>query len=126
MTRDNTDSSPGGASEAGFNKPLALVFLVCCLVLGVVGLILPLLPGLVFLALAAVVAARFHPPLERFFLRHPRAAGPYTTARCFLDSAPRVQARLLGWGMLKGLLVSAEWLWRGAVWLRAWLGRQRW
>ena len=42
-------------------KLIAVAVIIVCLALGVVGLVLPLIPGLLFLALAAVVAAKLSP-----------------------------------------------------------------
>ena len=42
-------------------KLIAAGVIVVCLLLGVAGLILPVLPGLLFLALAAIVAAKLSP-----------------------------------------------------------------
>jgi uncharacterized membrane protein YbaN (DUF454 family) len=42
-------------------KLIAAGVIVVCLLLGLAGLILPLIPGLLFLAIAAVVAAKFSP-----------------------------------------------------------------
>ena len=42
-------------------KLIAAGVIVVCLLLGVAGLILPLIPGLLFLGVAAIVAAKFSP-----------------------------------------------------------------
>ena len=42
-------------------KLVAAGVIVVCLLLGFAGLILPLIPGLLFLAIAALVAAKFSP-----------------------------------------------------------------
>lgn len=51
-------------------KLSALVLLLLCVAVGLAGLILPLIPGLLFLALALIIAARLCPPLGRRLRRH--------------------------------------------------------
>lgn len=63
-------------SSQWFAKALALVFLVLCVAIGMVGIILPVIPGLLFLALAVIIAARLYPPLERR-LRQNAMFSPY-------------------------------------------------
>ncbi len=57
-------------------KLFAGIFIVICLAVGVVGLILPIIPGLLFLAIAAMIAARHSPSLDRW-LRKNRVIGSY-------------------------------------------------
>ena len=49
------------------------------LLLGAIGAVLPLLPTVPFVLLAAYFFARGHPPLEAWLLRHPRF-GPHIVA----------------------------------------------
>ena len=56
-------------------KVVAALVVVACVVIGVVGIVLPVIPGLVFLALAALVAARNVPWLDAKLRRH-RSIGP--------------------------------------------------
>jgi uncharacterized protein len=51
------------------------------LVLGLVGLFLPLLPTVPFLILAAFAFGRSHPAIERWLLDHPRFGHPIRTWR---------------------------------------------
>ena len=46
-------------------KFIAVAIIVACLALGAIGLILPIVPGLLFLLIAAVVAAKLSPGFER-------------------------------------------------------------
>jgi uncharacterized membrane protein YbaN (DUF454 family) len=57
-------------------KLLALVFLLLCVAIGMAGIILPVIPGLLFLALAVIIAARIFPPLGRRLRRNATFA-PY-------------------------------------------------
>jgi uncharacterized membrane protein YbaN (DUF454 family) len=72
-----TRSRPQPASAPSlFIKLLALVFLLLCVAIGMAGIILPVIPGLLFLALAVVIAARIFPPLGRRLRRNATFA-PY-------------------------------------------------
>ena len=51
-------------------KLLTLMFVLICLAVGVVGLILPIIPGLLFLAIAAMIAARHSPSLDRWLRKN--------------------------------------------------------
>lgn len=59
-----------------FVKLLALVLLLLCVAIGMAGIILPVIPGLLFLALAVIIAARLFPPLGRRLRKNPTFA-PY-------------------------------------------------
>jgi uncharacterized membrane protein YbaN (DUF454 family) len=56
-------------------KLIACAVVIACLALGAVGLILPLIPGLLFLAVAAVVAAKLSPTFERMLRQSPTLSG---------------------------------------------------
>lgn len=72
-----TRSRPQPASAPPlFVKLLALVFLLLCVAIGMAGIILPVIPGLLFLAVAVIIAARLCPPLERRLRRNAMFA-PY-------------------------------------------------
>ncbi|MDR4306423.1 YbaN family protein [Chelatococcus sambhunathii] len=72
--RPRTAPAPGAASRlAWLAGGLALT------ALGVVGLILPVMPGTIFLILAAGCFARGSPRLERWLLEHPQL-GPSVVA----------------------------------------------
>lgn len=67
---------------------VACVLVAVCLVLGLVGLILPIIPGLLLLVVAAVIGARHFPWLERRLRRSPVADGYLSKADRFLDLSP--------------------------------------
>ncbi len=72
-----TRSHPQPASAPSlFIKLLALVILLLCVAIGMAGIILPVIPGLLFLAVAVIIAARLCPPLERR-LRRSAMFAPY-------------------------------------------------
>lgn len=51
-------------------KLLACALVLACLLLGVVGLVLPIVPGVLFLAIAGLVAARYFPSIRRRLSRN--------------------------------------------------------
>jgi uncharacterized membrane protein YbaN (DUF454 family) len=56
-------------------KLIAAGVIVVCLLLGVAGLILPLIPGLLFLGVAAIVAAKFSPRFAETLRRNDTLRG---------------------------------------------------
>ncbi len=58
-------SAPSASAPSLFIRLLALVILLLCVAIGMAGIILPVIPGLLFLAIAVIIAARLCPPLER-------------------------------------------------------------
>lgn len=70
---DKRISAPHRSAPVRFAYRLAgLAFLI----IGVIGLVLPLLPGTVFLILAAASFARSSPRLEEWLLNHPKLGPP--------------------------------------------------
>jgi uncharacterized membrane protein YbaN (DUF454 family) len=71
--------------------------ILACLAIGLAGLILPLIPGLLFIGLAALVAARHSPALERVFRSNATLSGYLDSTAGFLDLpfAKKVQLGLL-------------------------------
>lgn len=61
-------------------KLIACLLIVTCFAVGAVGLILPIIPGLLFVAIALIVTAKYFPSIDRR-LRKSR------TLRGYLDSA---------------------------------------
>jgi uncharacterized membrane protein YbaN (DUF454 family) len=59
---------------------IALLLIVLCFAIGAVGLILPIIPGLLFLAIALMLVAKFFPAIDRRLRRN-------RTIRSYLDSA---------------------------------------
>ena len=66
-------------------KLIACAVIVACLALGAIGLILPLIPGLLFLAIAAVVAAKLSPAFERTLRQNPTIAAYLDRTDGFAD-----------------------------------------
>jgi uncharacterized membrane protein YbaN (DUF454 family) len=56
-------------------KLIACAVIVACLVIGGIGLLLPIVPGLLFIAIAGVVAAKLSPQLDQALRRNKTLAG---------------------------------------------------
>lgn len=108
-------SQAAGVSGGLAAKIVAAAAVLACLVVGVAGLVLPIIPGIVFLGLAALIAARLSPALERAMRRN-RTLGGYLdqTAGFRHLSVPR-QLELGAWLMLKALVDSVAWLFRACA-----------
>jgi uncharacterized membrane protein YbaN (DUF454 family) len=68
-------SSETRAFDDVTTKLIACAVIVACLVIGGIGLLLPIIPGLLFIAVAAVVAAKLSPAFEQTLRRSPTLAG---------------------------------------------------
>ena len=66
-------------------KLIACGVIAVCLLLGVAGLILPLLPGLLFLVIAAIVAARLSPKFRDMLRQNEMLRGYLDRTDGFVD-----------------------------------------
>lgn len=86
----------------------AYAIVIVCVVVGVAGLVLPIIPGLLFLAIAAVLVARRFPSLAHRLRSH------RTMGRHF-DSADRFVDLSLAQQLLVGALFCAKMVLQGAA-----------
>jgi len=70
-------------------KLIAVAVIIACLALGVIGLVLPIIPGLLFLAVAAIVAAKLSPSFARTLRQN-------ATLSSYLDRTEGIAALPLG------------------------------
>jgi uncharacterized membrane protein YbaN (DUF454 family) len=66
-------------------KLIACAVIVACLALGVIGLLLPIIPGLLFLAVAAAVAAKLSPRFASMLRENATIASYLDRTDGFLD-----------------------------------------
>ena len=87
------------------SKLIAILLIVICVAVGAVGLILPIIPGLLFLAIALMLIASFFPAVDRQLRRN-------RTLRSYLESADGFGelsiVRKLQYGCLLGLRVFVD------------------
>ena len=82
-------------------KLLAGVFVLICLAVGIVGLILPIIPGLLFLALAAMITARYSPSLDRWLRKNRVIKGYLDSGEGFLNLSWMRKIQFVLWLCLK-------------------------
>lgn len=111
MQTDTSSPSFDGISM----KLVAAAVIAVCLLLGLAGLILPLIPGLLFLAIAAFVAARLSPRFAGILRENERLRG-------YLDQAERVagvpfkqKVQVVGLLLVKVLIDGVELLVAGVM-----------
>lgn len=92
-------------------KLVAVIVVPVLLVLGIAGLVLPILPGLLFLALAAWAITKVFPPAERWLRRSPRLGGALDATDRFaelpLDAKLRLTLLLAARGLARGVAAVA-------------------
>lgn len=93
-------------------KLVACLFVMICLAIGAVGIILPIIPGLLFLALAAMIATRHFPSAE-FWLRRNRSING------FLNTTDRFSDLSLGTKVQLGSLLCVKMIIDGTVFVIA-------
>lgn len=112
-----------------FAKTIALIVLLVCLGLGLVGLILPLIPGLLFLAFAAMLAGALFPSFPQHLARFPwlaRLLTPYLdSTHGFRTMSLQGKVRMLLWITAKVLWDSFMVLWAALAKLIDWVGSDK-
>lgn len=106
-----------GTGVQWFSTLLALCLLLLCAAIGMVGLILPVIPGFLFLMLAALLCARLFPAVERRLCRFPWFRGYVERTRQFSGLTLRGKAQLAAWLLLRLLLDAALWFVAALAWL---------
>ena len=102
---------------------LAFGILVLCIAVGLLGLLLPVLPGLLFLAFAALIAAKLFPPVEKT-LRRNRLFAPYLEqSENFTRLSWRGKVRFVGWMTLKVVVDGIRMLFAGITRLVSFLSK---
>jgi uncharacterized membrane protein YbaN (DUF454 family) len=100
MTTTTSPDNPIGPATA---KLVACVIVLVCLAVGAAGLILPLIHGLLFLAIAALVAAKYSPAIERLVRSNRTMSG-------YLDMADGFMGLPLGKKIQFGCLLCLKML----------------
>ncbi len=95
-----------GPAKSGLSKLTASVVILVCLVLGVLGLVLPIAPGLVFLLAAAAVAARTFPCADGWLRRNRTIRGYLDKTDPFLELSLADKLKVAALMCLKGLVDS--------------------
>lgn len=85
-------------------RVLACLLIAACLVIGLVGIVLPIIPGLLFLVVALVIAARHFPAFGARLRRHPALRRHLRRADGFAELGLGGKIRLAGWYCAKVLV----------------------
>lgn len=85
---------PSRTSDSVLTKLIAAGVIAVCLLIGLAGLILPLIPGLVFLGLAAIVAAKLSPRFAQFLRQNETLRGYLDRTEGFGSLAPGEKVKL--------------------------------
>jgi uncharacterized membrane protein YbaN (DUF454 family) len=105
-----------------FIKLLALVILLLCAAIGMAGIILPVIPGLLFLAIAVIIAARLFPPLERRLRRNAMFAPYMDKTDHFWSLSLQGKVKFGFWLLLKiiwdSVVLLVEYVGKFIAWLR--------
>jgi uncharacterized membrane protein YbaN (DUF454 family) len=91
-------------------KLLAGIAVLACLVVGAVGLVLPIIPGLLFLAIGGVIIAKVFPSIERKFRSTRRIGRQLDRADSFFELSPLQKLQLGGLIGAKILLDTLDFL----------------
>lgn len=94
----------GGRARAPHGKLLAAMAVLALVAAGLIGLVLPVIPGLLFLALAGLVVARHVPSVDARLRRHRSLGRQMHRVDRFFDLDLRDQVRVAGLVTLKGAL----------------------
>lgn len=65
-------ANPTSTLTPSWQRPIYMVLGCLSLAIGIVALVVPLIPGIVFLALAAACFSRSSPAMDRWLTTHPR------------------------------------------------------
>jgi uncharacterized membrane protein YbaN (DUF454 family) len=120
LTRSRTPQ-PASAPTL-FIKLLALVILLLCVAIGMAGIILPVIPGLLFLAFAVIIAARLFPPLGRRLRRNATFAPYMDKTDHFARLSLQGKVKFACWFAVKILwdsfVLALHYVGRFVAWLR--------
>ena len=96
-------------------KVIACGVIVVCLLLGVAGLILPLIPGLLFLGVAAIVAAKLSPKFGDMLRQNDTLRGYLDRTDGFADLPLPKKIQLAGLLFVKMLIDGVAFLIAGVM-----------
>lgn len=95
--------------KQSMGKLLSFAFIIFFVVLGIVGILLPILPGLLFLLIAALIAARHFPPLAFVLERNRYSRKAVRVSNSFMDLDWWDKGKLCFWGTIKLTMDTVEW-----------------
>ena len=97
-------------AERTANKIFSFILILVFTFLGLVGLILPIIPGVLFLLIAAIMASRHIPALANYLESNRYTAKPMHLSKRFSNLDFWGKVRFCCWGFLKVTMDSVEWV----------------
>lgn len=91
-------------------KLISFALILFFVALGVLGILLPILPGLVFLLIAALIAARHFPALAFCMEQNRYTYKAMRISNGFMDLHWWDKARLCFWGTIKITIDGVDWM----------------
>jgi uncharacterized membrane protein YbaN (DUF454 family) len=107
--------TPSPSFDNVSTKLIAAGVIVVCLLLGFAGLILPLIPGLLFLAIAAVVAAKLSPRFAETLRQNETLRGYLDRTEGFAALALDQKIKLAGLLFVKAIIDGVAFLVAGVM-----------
>ncbi len=95
--------------KQSFGKVISFALILFFVALGVIGIILPIIPGLVFLFIAALIAARHYPVVGFMLERNRYSASAMRYSNGFMELGWWGKSRLVFWGSIKLVVDSVDW-----------------
>lgn len=91
------------------DKIISIVLFLVLVAIGILGIVLPILPGIPFLIVAAIIASRHIPALERYLQQHPYTAKSLRQSRRFSGLTLWAKIRFCCWAFLQMAVDCIEW-----------------
>ncbi len=92
-------------------KLLGFLLILFFLALGVLGILLPVLPGLLFVLIAALVAAHHFPALAFVLQQNAYSRKALRISKSFMTLSALDKLRLFFWGSIKITMDGLVWAW---------------
>ena len=97
------------ASQNMASTLVSFALILIFTLVGIAGVLLPILPGIPFLLIAAIMASRHIPALENYLHQHPYTAKSMRMSKRFSGLRFWEKVQVCCWGIVKIMVDTAEW-----------------